>query len=442
MRILQWLVGATALFAVAGCGGGGGGNSSGPAGQVSGLILDFNGDPVRGARVWINNGSETDSNSSGSFVLEDVERGDWKIRAEIEQDGVVYEGENTARVFSDERTKSVQITVLRSNQTTRVRGVVLDNEGFELQGVQVFAIPTQVGGVFGSSMELTDSAGTFDFDMLRGNTEYKIIATGVGYNSDADIVNVAPGGEENLVLTLKNPTDPLLPAPTGLEAVTWTTPSELTRSPQSMSAIQNLKKLFDPRTPTRTITRDTIDGNWIESDLFWDSYPDNAAHIGFGIYRRLGTSGSFSSLDFLRDTEAENYIDLDANLQEFETWSYYISAVNTSDPTINSESDPSNVVQVETLGDLYALTPLQGPLRFRWDTGSGADEFIVYVFDEYPGIGVEEIWSNESARATGTQVNYSGPSLQSGQRYYYMILGLANGDFSRTVSRVESFISN
>lgn len=442
MRILQWLVGATALFAVAGCGGGGGGTGSGPAGQVSGLILDFNGEPVRGARVWINNGSETDSNSGGSFVLEDVRPGDWKVRAEIDQEGVTYQGENTVRVFSNERTKSLQITVLRPNQMARVKGVVLDNQGFELEGVRVYAIPTQVGGVFGSSMELTDSAGTFDFDMLRGNTEYKVIATGVGFNSDADIVNVAPGNEENLVLTLKNPTDPLLPAPTGLEAVTWTTPSELTRSPQSMSAIQNLKKLYDPRTPIRTVTRDTIDGNWIESDLFWDSYPDNAAHIGFGIYRRLGTSGSFNFLDFLRDTEAESYIDLDADLQEFETWEYYISAVNTSDPTINSESDPSNVAQVRTLGDLYALTPLQGPLRFRWDTGSGADEFIVYLFDEYPGIGVPTIWSNAGSPATGNQVTYSGGALQSGQRYYYMILGRANSGNSLTVTRVESFVAN
>lgn len=440
MRILNWLVYAVVLFAISGCGGGGGGNGSGAAGQVSGVVLDFNGNQVRGARVRIDGVGETVSNSGGSFMIDNVREGDFRVRADITQDGLEYKGENVVRVFEDLRSKSVQITVLRPNQMARIYGVVIDNQGFNLQGVRVYAIPTQEGGVYGSSMELTNSDGRFDFDSLRGGSEYKIIATGVGFNSDADFVTVPAGDEEELVLTLKNPTDPLLPAPTGLEAVTWTTPSELTRSPQANAAYEFIKSLHEPRRPVKTITRDTIDGNWIETDLFWDAYPDNAAHIGFAIYRRFGTSGSYTPIDFLRDTEAESFFDMDEELQEFETWQYYISAVNTSDPTNNSESDPSNVVQAETIGDLYPLSPLQGPLRLRWDTGSGADDFSVYVFEDYPGIGVPTLWSQTGI--VGNQVTYGGSALQSGRRYYYMVIGSANGGSSQTVSRVESFIAN
>lgn len=439
MRFLQGLISLVILVAMFGCGGGGG-TGSGIRGEVTGLILDFNGDAVRGATVWIDGSGETVSNSAGTFLLENVSPGDRRVRAEIVQDGLTYRGENMVRVFEGERSKSVQVTVMRPNQMARVYGVVIDNQGFNLEGARVHAIPTTVGGVFGSSLELTNSNGRFDFDSLMGGVEYRIIASGVGYNSDADVITVPAGGEQELVLTLKNPTDPLLPAPTGLDAVTWTTPSEITRSPQSEGAYQNIKRLFDPRTPSKTITRNTVDGNWIEADLFWDPYPDNAAHIGFGIYRRTGTSGPFTAIDFLRDTEAESFIDMDEDLIEFQTYQYYISSVNTSDPSNNSESDPSNTAQVQTLGDLYPLSPLQGPLRFRWESGSGAEEYVVYLFDEYPGIGVDPIWT--SAPVAGTQVTYNGGGLQSGQRYYYVVVGSANSNSSRTISRVENFVAN
>ncbi len=438
MRILQWLMYAGVLTALVGCGGGGGGSDSRTA-SVSGVVLDFNGNQVRDARVWINSRGETRSNAGGSFVIDGLPEGDFKVRAEIVQDGSTFQGENTVRVFEDLRSKSLQITVMRSNQRARVRGTVFDNSGYSLQGVRVYAIPTTDGGVYGSNMELTDADGNFHFDALRGGSEYKIIATGLGYNSDADLVQVSAGGEENLILTLKNPTDPLLPAPTQLEAVAWTTPSEITRSPQSRATFDYIKQLVRPGTPAGTITRNTVDGNWVEADLFWDAYPDNNAHIGFGIYRRLGTSGSFTAIDFLRDTEAEAFFDLDEDLQEFETWQYYITAINTSDFTANSESDPSNVAEIKTLGDLYALTPQQGPLRFRWESGSGATSYTVYVYESYPGIGVTPYWTSDPV--SGTQVS-AGFTPQSGRRYYYFIVGSANDGASHTVSQVQNFVAN
>ncbi|MBC8065256.1 MAG: carboxypeptidase regulatory-like domain-containing protein [Chlorobia bacterium] len=444
MRILRWISYSAAVLALAGCGGGGGGAGSGPrTAEVSGIVTDFNGDVVRGARVWINEFGETDTNSAGTYILDHIAEGDWKIRSEIEKDGIVYKGENVARVFEGERSKSVNVTLIRENQQARVFGTVIDNQGFAVQGARVFAIATNDGGVYSSTYEITDSNGRFDLDSLVGGVDYKINASAVGYNSDVDVVNVSAGNDEELILTLKNATDPLLPAPTGLVGVAWTSPSEATRSAQARSAVDNIKRLFDPRTPKRTVTRDTVNGNWIETDLFWDAYPDNDSHIGYGIYRRLGTSGQYTAIDFLRDPEAEIYADADQDLQELESWGYLITALNTNYPdTGNSESDPSNAITVETLGDLFTNSVLQGPLRFRWDSGSGADEFVVYLFDEYPGVGVDSIWNNSASPATGTQLTYTGPSLQNGQRYYYVVLGLANGQGSRTISRVDEFIAN
>ena len=137
------------------------------------------------------------------------------------------------------------------------------------------------------------------------------------------------------------------------------------------------------------------------------------------------------------------YIDADADLQEFETWSYEITALNTNYPdTGNSESDPSNIVTVQTLSDLFLNSLLQSPLTFRWQSGSGAEEYIVYLFDEFPGIGVDPIWDNSASPTTNTQLTYTGPSLQSGHRYFYLVLGLANGQGSRTISVVDDFVAN
>jgi hypothetical protein len=440
----HWIAGFVALIAMVGCGGGGSGGGDGRrTADVSGIVTDFNGNAVRDAKVWIEQFDETKSNSNGSFVLENIAEGDWKIRAEVFRDGVRYRGENVVRTFEDERARSVNITLIRESQIARVFGQVVNNQGFPVEGARVFAMAPNDGGVFSSTYDLTDSEGSFDLDTLMGGVDYRIVASGVEFNSDVDVVNVPAGDEEELVLVLKNPTDPVLPAPTGLEAVSWVSPREETRSRGSDAAYQNLKRLFDPRTPSRTSTRDTNDGNWVEVDLFWDPYPNEDSHIGFGIYRRFGTVGDFFATDFLRDPEAEIYIDLDSELLEFDTVGYLITAINTNYPdTSNSESESSNSVTVETLDDLFLNPVAQGPLRFRWQAGSGAEEFIVYLFDEYPGIGVGSIWDNAASPATGTEAQYTGSSLQSGRRYYYMVLGVANSQTSRTISRVGVFVAN
>ena len=46
---------------------------------------------------------------------------------------------------------------------------------------------------------------------------------------------------------------------------------------------------------------------------------------------------------------------------------------------------------------------------------------------------------NEAAPVTSTSWVYSGPAFVPGRTYYWFVLGLANGDASRTISQVWSF---
>src|SRR5687768_746243 len=108
MRYLRWILLSAAAVAAVGCGGGGGGGGNGARNtEVAGVVIDLDGNAVRGARVWINEFGETDSNSSGAYLLDDVAEGDWRVRASVTQNGTTYEAETVVRVFDGVRAKNV-----------------------------------------------------------------------------------------------------------------------------------------------------------------------------------------------------------------------------------------------------------------------------------------------------------------------------------------------
>lgn len=435
-----WLVALMAIFGVlAGCGGS---LTAGSRGEVSGLVTDIQGSPVAGARVFAGD-RQTTTNSAGSYVLTQVPIGIRTVQAEYRDGSLRFTGRNVVRVFQDDRSKSTNITVVRDNQQAVIRGTVRTSSGLRVQGARVSAN----FGTFSSSMALTDSNGNYEIRALAAGVEYEVNASAAGYNSDIGSVTLAVGENRRVDFTLRSPTDPLIPAPQNLEAVAWTSPREVTRSHQDEMAFEGIKREFDPRrTEARASTRSTILGNYIEVNLYWDrppvSFDDNL--LGYGIYRATTPSGLSTAVDFLRDPIATFYQDLDSRLRENTIYYYEITALNTRflDGTGNSESDFSNRYGVRTLGDLTLRSPLQGPLTFRWNPAVGATEYIVYLYDRFPGIGVTSIWSNVSDRTTNTQLVYSGPSLISGRTYYYVVLGVANGDDSRTISPIASFVAN
>ena len=89
------------------------------------------------------------------------------------------------------------------------------------------------------------------------------------------------------------------------------------------------------------------------------------------------------------------------------------------------------------------LMPIrQTPLTFRWEAATGAESYIVYLFDRYPSLGVDPIWSNSGTPTTNLELPYTGGALQSGRQYFYLVLGVANNFDSRTISEVDDFVKN
>src|SRR5579862_5677027 len=84
-----------ALLMAAGCGGTG----SSTVGDITGFIEDFNGNPVRNARVFVDGGPETLSNSAGSYRLAGVTGDQRTIKATVTQDGASYYGEQVVQLF-------------------------------------------------------------------------------------------------------------------------------------------------------------------------------------------------------------------------------------------------------------------------------------------------------------------------------------------------------
>ncbi len=423
-----------ALFA-AGCGGGATSQQDfGPPGEVSGVVFDTGGNVVRNANVSTLDGSVTTiSNSAGTYILHNVPAKDLIVQAQVSQGGVNYVGENLARVFSQERAKSVNIVVAATANLASVHGNVQNTTGGSLSGVRVLAIGENN---LSSSMALTDNQGNFSIHNLEAGITYQISASTPSFQSSVTTAKLNPGEDRAFDFQLNDATGVgTLAAPTNVSAVAWTSPDDSTRSVGAASAYEQIKRLYDPKRATRTaVTRLTPSGDIVEIDLTWNPAPPDFL-LGYGIYRAQGAAGGLVADDFLRDPLAQFYADADSSLQEQATYSYAMTSVNTD----QTEGADSTRAVVSTLGPTFLQSPSFTPLTFHWNTVSGAQNYVVFLFDQEPRIGVTSIWNNAGSPVSGTSLAYSGPSLVPGHIYYYVVLSLANSNNSRSISPVDSF---
>ena len=431
-RSTYLFLGALALL-VAGCGGTNGTNGTGQ-GDVAGVVFDTDGNVVRGARVFVDNPPrEATSNSSGSYVLSGLPANDILIRADVTQDGITYVGQNLARVFGFDRAKNVNIVVTPQSQVARIHGTVTTSGGAPVSGARVFAIGENN---LTSSMDITDGNGDYTIGRLAAGVSYEVSAGSADFRSDGTVITLSPTEDRDLDFTTDLVTGTgTLPFPANIDGVAWTSPDDTTRSVDAASAYEAIKRIYDPKRAQRaSLTRLTPSGDIVEVDLTWDRVFSDFL-LGYGIYRANGTAGTLVADDFLRDPLAEFYADTDNALNEGATYSYAITSVNTD----RQESDFSDEITLHTLGHTTALSPSFDPLRFRWQLTSGAENYVVFLFDENPRVGVSPIWDNSATPATGSSLLYSGPALNGGQTYYYVVLGLANANTSRSISRIISF---
>lgn len=433
----NWIALGILVTAILGCGGAGAG-----VGSVAGLILDLNGNPVRGARVFVNDGTlrETSSNSSGSYNITGVSATDILIKAEYDNGSTFFQGQNLARVFDKEQVNSHNIVLIPSTQIASVQGSVSSSSGPRIPGARISAKPTN-GSQLTSVQALADDNGNYVLGGLAGGVTYQILVSSPKFHS-ADVTRTPSAGNIQTVNFSLGPNgDPLLPSPANLSLTAWTSPAELTRDVEKQHAMDNVKKFIDPKYRKSTAkSRLTSQGSPVEVQLFWDKF-DSLEILGYTISRKR-SSDPYVGIDFLRDPLAESFMDSDINLLDGVNYSYIVNATNTNYPdTNNSLSDDSNAVSVTPLGDMNVTSPtIAGPnVTFHWSSVTNAANYTTYVFDVYPGIMVSSYANNFNNPSTGTQWTYNLTPLVSGHLYYYLIMGSNSNDSARTLSAIGSF---
>ncbi|MBX7132781.1 MAG: carboxypeptidase-like regulatory domain-containing protein [Fimbriimonadaceae bacterium] len=433
------LLALTALWGCGGSGSGGGGGGARTA-TIAGTVSDINGNPVRGAKVSTRDGS-TVTSTSGAYWLDRQRADNLDVKAEIVQNGVRYRGQNVAVTLQDLPTQSVNIVVAPENQLASIRGVVEDRDGARLAGASVFAYDT---GILSSQRTVTNANGEYELFGLVSGLNYTVVAGGREYRSDVDQVLLSDGERQTVNFTLGTPGNPQMEPPQNLSVTSWTSPRAAARAARDRDVLDNMKRIFDKPKATRkrmSASRLSTRGNFIEVDLEFDPI-DSLELLGYGIYRARG-NGPFTAIDFLREPLAGYYVDLDEFLRPDSDYTYAVTSLSVMYPDFpaQSESDFSNEATVLTLDDLVGIGVNQDPVEFFWDGGSGAETYVVYLFDQFPGIGVESIWNNEENPVAGNNLAYSGPNLDFGRRYYYLVLGLADNNAARTLSAVGEFIA-
>lgn len=438
--------GLTAALLLSGCGGQTGGTANNPrnatlTGQV--LFLDGAGvtQPVRGARIRVD-GRETTSSNAGSYSIDSLTSGFHKVEATISANGLNYRGSTMVITVNGSVRSNGNILLAPTGNLGRIEGVVRDRSGFLLEGVNVFAY----NGAGSSARAITNEDGVYAFTDLIGGELYEVVAMSQGYRADWDDIRVVRNDTIFTDFILGNPGTPTLTAPQNFGVVTWVSPIQSRASNGSGSALAWAKanafksdKKLSLKAQTAT-SRAAVGDTLVEAVLSWDEQRFDD-HLGWGIYRGSGETGTLRGLEFNADPLAAFFQDQGLNTRS--TYRYAATTLSSryDDLPDLTESNLSAIDFADTLGPFGSSSVSGAPLRFNWTTSSGATDFKVYVFAEYPRLDVNSI--AESAIITGTSVNYSsfgGPTLNSGRTYYYFILGLANGNASRTISEVRTFI--
>ena len=441
---------AVALLFVLGCGGGGGDHNGGnnARGEVSGVVFDGNGQPVRGATVFVDQGGtrETVTDSLGAYVLRDVVAEDLLVGAQT-PDGA-YVGQNLARVYEGERDVSVNIALYSSGSLARIVGRVTNGQGRAVGGLRVFARPTNTA-VLSSASALTDGNGNYTIDRLARNVEYRLLTNDLGKGEGTTVLTPSVR-ETRQDLVLGTASNPNLAAPAGLYAIAYTTTGAETTSRsvdagRQARAMEAVKRVLDPKRTARlarkTGTRNTTFLNEpISIDLFWNEYTATDTY-GFGIYRSLGT-GAAANQTFLHDPLAAYFDDGDEALVDGNAYTYRITAISSSydENSGTGESSFSNATTVTPLSELLLGTP--SGQTVSWQAVSGAAAYTVFAYDRYPDLGVQPI---STTKTTTTSLTIPG-NLSSGARYYYVVVatryvtGSTTDASAQALSPVDSFV--
>lgn len=455
---------ALALTVILGAGGCGGGAGD-PATHVSGVVTDVDGKPVAGAAVSCS-GQSTTSLSNGAFELAGIRRGIQTVSATITINGHRWSGETKVDIAQGEKNRSVNVIVSDDRYHARLTGVVIDPAGFALPGAKIF-----VGGPWGSTLGIAASDGTYEIRRLTPGVTYTVTCSLAGYVNQTRTVHLSANEVGTLSFALAYGADQgPIPPPTDVVAMAWTVADSVTRSPDRAAYLKWLQRFYrkrkglpqNPRAAQAERTspsRATPVGSLIEIDLFW-KYAHYDDLMGYAVKR--GTTSPPSVVTaVLRDPLAEAFLDIDGSLTPDTTYYYTVHSLDTIGfPAQGRIGQASDVASANPLEPVQAVTPGQGDVvtgdpTFRWTGVYGAATYQVVVWDAFPDLqnpndpdGIVPLWpadlNNPGAskvNAPQTSLRYSGPYLQSGRTYYWLVIAADTGEYALSVSRIMKFVA-
>ncbi|MEJ5253354.1 MAG: hypothetical protein WHX60_15880, partial [Armatimonadota bacterium] len=185
-------------------------------------------------------------------------------------------------------------------------------------------------------------------------------------------------------------------------------------------------------------------------DLTWD-YVEDSTRLGYGIYRgRSANPASVpdNAIAFLRDPLADLFADLDLTLTPEVTYYYQVVAVGANfDPdTGTGTSSPSNNASATPLAPMGTFSsPAHGATistpspTLRWDRLNGAFTYRVILFEGFPEINRDPLWTSGAVAHPTNNVVYTGPSLQPGQTYYWVVVAFSADGSARSISPLWKF---
>lgn len=447
-----WWCALALLLALSACGSQ---REDAARGNVAGTVTDIEGDPVVGARVWVDGVGETLTNMNGAFLLTGVPEGFRNLRASARIGNQTWTGIALVQVFAEDTTRNANIVLAPENQQGSVEGRVFGPDGRGIEGARVFA-----AGALSSAMAITDRNGYYRLDGLLGGYDYPMVASAPGYFNDQKEVSIVAGRVSALSFALAIASGVVPATPQNLEAVAWTMPRGVTRSnsPDTARAMEAVKRLLDPqRAQRRALSRATPEGSLIEIDLTWD-YVEDSRRLGYGIYRSRTpnpASQRGTAIAFLRDPLADLFADLDLALTPGVTYHYQVSAVGANfDPDTGAgASAPSDNASATPLAPMGSFSePASGATvrtstpTLRWERLNGAAFYQVILFEGFPEINRDPLWpaslenpGNSRISHPNNSVVYSGPALQPGQTYYWVVVALSADGRARSISPLWKF---
>jgi hypothetical protein len=481
-------------------GTGSGTNGSGSGGvtlnaSLIGKVTDTQGNGVAGATVVPDTGGVVATTlAQGGYRIDNITGNIiHKITAAVQQGGTSYSGSTQVFTESNALVSNANIMLSPTGKQVSINGTVRDSSGNAVAAARVFLVlPNSTAnnastGNYSSLIAFTDGNGAYTLTNvpsdLPSTTPAAISASASGFaNSTATLSAFQAGGIYRQDFTLgAAPTQNTVGAPTIVAVTTATEPTDaqsgrlLARAaagaPASVpaSVYDQLRRLLSPayartagRTPATGHRRvaHALGDYAIETDLDFTNPVQTGSILGYNVYRIAGTTAPAQDkanyYDFLEDALANYYADLTFSTFQSTTvasvpYTFALSATNTtSDSTSPSgvETALSPALTITPLSLLTLNVPQPGqtytnPATISWIPVTGAQRYYVFIYSQYPGVGINPIFSSPSSVANAipaTASTYKLTTLPPGLDYYAIVVGAA--DQNETPNGPATTISN